>query len=131
MAGTTPLSPTSAQQRVTRMEQQLQQMQRDQGTFATQMNNEVSQSKNRMMAIETTIRDREEAIRVAFDSTAAQRAAELASVVSDARSEFEKQRQLLQEITAAVQVEFHKLQQQIDQRNVKEGGSRGGKTSYP
>ena len=83
------------------------------------------------MAIETIFRDREEAIRAAFDSTAAQRAAELASVVSDARSEFEKQRQLLQEITSAVQVEFHKLQQQVDQGQTKEGGNRGGNSFLP
>ena len=132
MAGTTPLSPQSgAQLRVTRMEQQLQQIQADQGTFATQMNTEMLQSRNRMLAIETTIRDREEAIRTAFDTTAAQRAAELASVVSDARSEFDKQRQLLQDITNAVQVEFHKLQQQVDQSSTREGGSRGGKSFLP
>ena len=84
-----------------------------------------------MLAIETTIRDREEAIRIAFDGTAAQRASELATVVSDAISEFEKQRQLLQEVTAAVQVELHKLQQQVDQSSTKEGGSRGGKSFLP
>ena len=93
------------------MEERLQQMQTYQGIFASQVNAEMTQSKNRMIAIETMIRDREEAIRTAFDTTAAQRAAELAAVVADARSEFDKQRQQLQDITSAVQVEFNKLQQ--------------------
>ena len=106
------------------MEQQLQQIQTDQGIFATAMNTELLQAKNRMMAMESTIRDREEAIRVALDGTAAQRAAELAKVVSDATSEFAKQRQLLQDVTTSVHLEFSKLQQQIDQGKGREGGSR-------
>ena len=132
MAGATPLSPTSAQVRGQRFEQQLQQIQQDQGTFATLMNREVSEAKSRMMQMESMIRDREQAIRVALDGTAALRAAELAKVVSDATSEFATQRQLLQDITTAVQVEFHKLQQQIDQHGDRDGGSggnRGGNVS--
>ena len=43
-----------------------------------------------MLAIEAMIRDMEEAIKIAFDGTATQRAAELATVVSNARSDFEK-----------------------------------------
>ena len=132
MAGTTPLSPQSgAQLRVTRMEEKLKQLQTDQGIFASQMNAEMLQSRNRMLAIETMIRDREEAIRTAFDTTAAQRAAELASVVAGARSEFDKQRQQLQDITSAVQVEFHKLQQQVEQDSTKDGGSKGGTCFLP
>ena len=91
MATAAPLSPQSgAQARVARLEQQLQQMQQDQGTFASQVNAEQLATNARMATIESTIRDREEAIRVAFDHTAAQRAAELATVVGDARAEFEK-----------------------------------------
>ena len=131
MAGATPLSPTSAQARGQRFEQQLQQIQQDQGTFATLMNREVSEAKSRMMQMESMIRDREEAIRVALDRTAALRAAEFAKAVSDATSEFATQRQLLQDITTAVQVEFNKLQQQIDQSSGKEGGSRGGNSFLP
>ena len=97
-----------------RLEQALQTMQNDQGTFATTVNQELLQVNRRMAEMETTIRDREEAIRVALDNTAAQRAGELAKVVSDATSEFATQRQLLQDISASVQVEFHKLQQQIE-----------------
>ena len=130
MAGTTPYSPTSAQARGMRFEQQLQQMQQDQGIFATFMNQEVAEAKSRMLQMESTIRDREEAIRVALDGTAALRAAELAKVVSDATSEFATQRQALQGITSAVQVEFNKLQQQIDQSSGREGGTRGGNVSY-
>ena len=134
MAGTTPLSPSSAQARGLRFEQQLQQLQQDQATFATMVNREVTEAKSRMMQMESMIRDREEAIRVALDRTAANRAAELAKVVSDATSEFATQRQTLQGLTAAVQVEFNKLQQQIDQSGEGsrgDGGNRGGKSFLP
>ena len=70
---------------------------------------------SRIGAIETTIRDREEAIKTAFDVTAAQRASELAAVVAQAKSEFDTQRQQLQTITGAVQTEFTKLQEHIEQ----------------
>ena len=132
MAGTTPLSPTSAAQRGMRFEQQLQQLQQDQATFATMVNREVTEAKSRMMQMESMIRDREEAVRMALDRTAADRARELAKVVSDATSEFATQRQTLQGLTAAVQVEFNKLQQQIDQSGGEsrgDGGNRGGKVS--
>ena len=89
-----------------RMEDRLQQFQQDQGVYASRINNEMSEMLSRIAAIESTIRDREEAIRNAFDATAAQRASELAAVVSDAKSEFDTQRQQLQTITSAVQVEF-------------------------
>ena len=117
MAGLMPTSPSgiSAMQRVTRLEAQLQQMQQDQGTFASQVNQTQIANDARMGTIESTIRDREEAIIIEFDRTAAQRAAQLASVIGDAKAEFDKQRQLLQGITDAVQLEFNKLQQQIEQ----------------
>ena len=74
---------------------------------------------------------REEAIRIAFDTTVAQRAAELAAVVADARSEFDKQRRQLQDISNAVQLEFNKLQQQIEQGNPRDGGNKNGKGFLP
>ena len=91
-------------QRVTRLEAQLQQMQQDQGTFASQVNQTQGLNDARLGTIESTIRGSQEAIRVEFDRTAAQRAAEFASVIGDAKAEFEKQRQLLQGITDAVQL---------------------------
>ena len=113
------------------METQIQQIQQDQGQFATLVNAESAATKQRMLAIESMIRGREEAINIVLDSTAAQRATELANVVSGARTEFEKQRQSLQVITTAVQEEFQKLQQQVDQGGKREGGSQGGNTSCP
>ena len=61
MAGLTPESPGTARTIVLRMEQQPQQMQVDQGIFATAMNAELQTANNRMMAMESTIRDREQA----------------------------------------------------------------------
>ena len=76
MAGMQPLSPQSGiTARVARIEEKLEQFQQSQGMFASQMNTEIMQTNSRMATIETTIRDREEAIKVAFDHTAAQRAA--------------------------------------------------------
>ena len=106
-------------------------MQTDQGIFATTMNAELQTANGRMMAMETTIRDREEAIRRAFDSTTAMRAAELAKVVADAKSEFDTQRTTqrdsLNGIATAVQAELHSLQQRVEQ--VEQGAPRaeGGK----
>ena len=132
MAGLLPTSPSgiSAMQRVTRLEAQLQQMQQDQGTFASQVNQTQLTNDTRVGVIESTIRDREEAIRVEFDRTAAQRAAQLASVIGDAKADFDKQRQLLQGVTDAVQLEFNKLQQQVEQGGSKESGNKNGTTSY-
>ena len=86
MTGLIPTSPSgiSAMQRVTRLETQLQQMQQDQGTFASQVNQTQLTNDTRVGVIESTIRDREEAIRVEFDRTAAQRAAQIALAISDA-----------------------------------------------
>ena len=131
MATASPLSPQSGAQRVARLEQQLQQMQQDQGTFASQVNQAHAATGVRMATIESTIRDREEAIRIEFDRTAAQRAAQLASVIGDAKAEFDKQRQLLQGITDAVQLEFNKLQQQIEQGGSKDNGNKNGKSFLP
>ena len=66
-----------------------------------------------------------------FAQLSAQRAAEMAALVADARTEFDNQRQQLQSITGAVQVEFTKLQQQIDQGGTKESGTKLGKGFLP
>ena len=114
-------------------------MQADQGIFATTMNAELQTANGRMMAMESTIRDREEAIRRAFDSTTALRAAELAKVVADAKSEFDTQRTTqrdsLNGIATAVQAELHSLQQRVEQVEQgaprAEGGKGGGKRFLP
>ena len=114
-------------------------MQTDQGIFATAMNAELSVANGRMVAMETTIRDREEAIRRAFDSTTALRAQELAKVVADAKAEFDTQRTTqrdsLNGIATAVQAELHSLQQRVDQVEQgaprAEGGKGGGKSFLP
>ena len=95
------------------MDERFTQFQQDQGAFASRINTDIAAMVSRIGAIETTIRDREEAIKTAFDVTAAQRGTELAAVVAQAKSEFDTQRQQLQTITGAVQSEFTKLQQQI------------------
>ena len=114
-----------------RLEAQFEAFQNQQGEFATQVNNDKRQTGTRITAIEATIRDREEAIRNMFDQMAAQRAAEMAALVADARTEFDNQRQQLQSITGAVQVEFTKLQQQIDQGGTREAGTKLGKGFLP
>ena len=106
-----PTSPSalsgSANARMVKVETQLQQMQLDQGSFASQVN-------ARMGAIESTIRGSQEAIRVEFDRTAATNAAQHASVIGDAKTEFDKQRLLLQDVTEAMRLELNKLQRQIE-----------------
>ena len=81
-----PTSPSgiSAMQRVTRLEVQMQTMQQDQGTFASQTNQAQMVSDARMGTIESTIRGSQEAIRIEFDRAAAQRAAQFASLIADA-----------------------------------------------
>ena len=161
-AGMLPTSPTalsgSANARMVRVEGIVQQLQQDQGTFATAVNTANAVDRQRMLSIEVMIRDREEAIKAAFDGMTATRAGELAKVVADAKSEFDTQRQLLQGVTTAVQAEFAKLQQehvQLQQQvnaaaaaapataaaaaaaaasaagGHKDGGSRGGKSFLP
>ena len=81
-----------------RLEAQFELFQNQQGEFATQVNNGSRQTGSRIAAIETTIRDREDAIRSMFEQMVAQRAAEMAALVADARAEFDNQRQQLQSI---------------------------------
>ena len=66
-----------------------------------------------------------------FEQMSAPRAAEMAALVADARTEFDNQRQQLQSITGAVQVEFTKLQQQIVQGGTREAGTQLGKGFLP
>ena len=134
-----PTSPsgTNARERVERLEATLQQVQQDQGAFATTVNAANAADRQRMLAIEIRIRESEEAIKAAFDGTAARTAGELAKVISDAKAEFDAQRQQLQGVTAAVQVElsavqgeFAKLQQQVNESSTREGGGKGGGKSF-
>ena len=73
-----PTSPTalsgSANARMVRVEGQVQQLQQDQGIFATAVNTASTVDRQRMLSIEVTIRDREEAIKAAFDGMTATRA---------------------------------------------------------
>ena len=129
-----PTSPTalsgSANARMVRVETQLQQMLQDQSTFASQVNQTQGLNDARMGMIESTIRGSQEAIRVEFDRTTAERAQQLASVISDAKNEFEKQRLLQQGIVEAVQLELDKLQKQIEQGGSKDSGNKFGKASF-
>ena len=118
MTGATPTSPQSlfgANARVQRMEDKFNQFQQDQGIFASSMNTDIRSIGERIGLIESTIRDREAAIQTAFDVTTAQRAAEFAAVVAQAKSEFDTQRQQLQTIAGTVQTDPTKLQEQVEQ----------------
>ena len=114
-----------------RLEAQFEAFQNQQGEFATQVNNEKRQTGSRIAAIEATIRDREEAIRNRFEQMAAQRAAEMAAVVAEAKSELDNQRLQLQTISNAVQVEFTKLQQQIDQTGSSKDAGKSERSFLP
>ena len=128
-----PTSPSGmrAYERVTRLENQMQEMQQNQGTFASQTNQARLASDARMGTIEATIRGSQEAIRIEFDRAAAQRAAQFASLIADATAEFNVQRQQQQGIVDAVKLELDKLQQQIEQGGSKEGGKSFGKSFIP
>ena len=125
ISGASPQSPggllCGASSQIRRLETQFEIFQTSQGEFASRVNTYIAQLTTRITAIESTIRNREEEIKAAFDLTAAQRASELAAVIAGAKSEFDTQRTQLGNITVAVQQEFIKLQQQVDQ-----GGQRDG-----
>ena len=116
---------------IRRLETQFEQFQTQQGNFATLVNDESARTGFRMTAIETTIRTREQDIKKMVEAMAAQKAAEMAALVADVRAEFESQRQQLQTITGAVQVEFSRLQQQIDQGGTRDAGPKFGKGFLP
>ena len=140
MAANMPTSPQSQWSRVQTLDQKLTQFQVDQGAFASIVNNDMATLASRIGAIESTIRQREEAIKSAFDATAAQHATDLSAVVAQAKSEFDTQRAKqeafaseaqverakLESIASAVQVEFNKLQQQIDDSSARGSGHEPG-----
>ena len=95
------------------------------------VNNEMTTLASRIGALESTVRQREEAIKSAFDATAAQNATDLAAVVAQAKSEFDAQRVQLQTIAGAVQAEFSKLQQQIDESAAREPGQKFSRGFLP
>ena len=132
MTGTQPLSPQSgAQARVLRIEEILQTVQAHQGASASHAYAYQAATNTRIAVVESTIRDREEAIRNTFEQMAAQRAAEMAALVADARTEFDNQRQQLQSISSAFQLEFIKSQQQIDQRSSSKDAGKFEKSFLP
>ena len=114
-AAAAPPSPTPAAQRVAAVERTLAQLQGAQASFATTVNEELQKLGIRMVNMESTLRQREEEIKSALDQTAAQRSAELAAVVADATSEFNNQRGSIQTMAAAVEAEFQRMQQQLEQ----------------
>ena len=88
MATAAPISPIasaslfSATRRVQQLEERFTE-------FATQTNADGQVLTGRVATLESALRQREDEIRNVLDATAAQRAAELASVVAAARSEFD------------------------------------------
>ena len=83
---TAPLSPTSTTSSLFAATRRVQQLEERFGLFATQINSEIQTITGRVVTLESTLRQREEEIKKAFDTTAAQRAAELAEVVADAKN---------------------------------------------
>ena len=85
MNGGPPLSPTSTTSSLFAATRRVQQLEERFGMFATQINSEMQNVTNRVVTLESTLRQREEEIKQAFDVTAAQRVAELAEVVASAK----------------------------------------------
>ena len=112
-SGVTPLSPTSATTSLFAANRRVQQMEERFGQFATQINAEMQAMVGRVATLESTLRRREEEIQAAFDVTAAQRAAELAEVIANAKSEFDTQRSNLQKMGAVLEEELRQVQQQV------------------
>ena len=111
MAGTNgapaaPLSPASTTSSLFAANRRVQQLDERFGLFATQINAEMQGLTNRIMVLEGTLRQREEEIKQAFDVTAAQRAAELAEVVANAKTEFDNQRTNLQNMGQIIENEL-------------------------
>ena len=114
--GVTPLSPTSTTTSLFAANRRVQQMEERFGTFATQINTEMQSIISRVGTLESTLRRREEQIQAAFDATAAQRAAELAEVVANAKSEFDNQRSNLQQMGKLIEEELRQVQQQVGEK---------------
>ena len=127
-----PLSPTPAAQRVAALERTVTQLQNAQAEFATTVNGELQGFGARLGSLESHLRRREEEIKSALDQTAAQRSSELAADVADATAEFNNQRTSLQNVTTAVQAEFQRLQEQVEQAGKGAGGGgREGREFLP
>ena len=116
---------------IRRLETQFDNFQVQQGAFATLVNDESIKAGFRMAAMETMIREIKEQGNSAFEAMAAQKAAEMSTLVADIRAEFESQRKQLQTTTGAVQVEFNRLQQQIDQGGTRDAGPKTVKGFLP
>ena len=76
-----------------------------------------------MLTFGDLLAQREEEIKRAFDVTAAQRAAELAEVVANAKTELDTQRTNLQNMSQIIESELRELQQQM-------GSKQGGDPKY-
>ena len=142
MAAGMPTSPSSTSQwsRVQTLDTRLTQFQSDQGTFASMVNNELRGLASRIGTLESTLRQREEEIQSAFEATTAKHATDLATVISQAKSEFDTQRAKqealsaeaqvervkMESVASAVQAEFSKLQQQVDDSAAKSSGHDSG-----
>ena len=111
--GVTPMSPTSTTTSLFAANRRVQQLEEIFGQFATQINSEMQAMVGRVVTLESTLRRREEEIQAAFDATAAQRAAELAEVIANAKSEFDTQRSNLQKLGTVLEQELRQVQQQV------------------
>ena len=124
-----PTSPSPAAQRLAAVERTVAQLQTAQAEFATTVNGDLQRFGIRMSNFETMLRQREEQIRAALDQTAAQRSSELAAVVADATSEFNTQRTTLQSMASAIEAEFQKVRQELEQTG--RGDGKQGKGFLP
>ena len=133
-----PASPPSvARARVDALERNVGILQREQanlenkmGQFTTTMNSEIQAINARTSQVESTLRQGGEEIARAFDTSAAQRSAEMAQLIADATAEFATQRATLQNIAQVVEEEFQRLKQQIEQ-SAYGGESKTGKGFLP
>ena len=112
--------PSPAAQRVSTVERQVQQLQQSQATFATNTNRELQEAAVRIRDLEAALRQREEEVKAIFDQAAAQRGAEMAALVADAKAEFDRQRSDMQTIASAVEAEFEKVKAQLEQGSSKD-----------
>ena len=108
-----PLSPTSTTTSLIAATRRVQQLEERFATFATQTNADGQTLTNRVASLESALRQREEEIKQILETTAAQRAAELAEVVASAKSEFDSQRSQLQNMGRIIEAELREVQQQV------------------
>ena len=100
--GAMPLSPTIASTSLFNATRRVQKLKERFAEFATQTNADGQTLTNRVASLESALRQREEEVKQVLDGRAAQRAAELANVVVEARSEFERQPDQLQVMSQAI-----------------------------